>query len=169
MAWTSKMSLALRVAWSFMVISYLTLHSNRVYPFLVMLRVRGYVAGGVRPPSHRRLTYDQARNQQLLLKTLDAIEEQREKAQLRVATYQQKIAKYFDSRVRKKKFIVGDLVLWCVFLSTRDPAAGQPGPNWEGPYQIKEVLDPRTYNLARLNGDLVPRYWNSEHLRKNYQ
>ena len=69
----------------------------------------------------------------------------------------------------KKKFRVGDLVLRRVFLNTRDPAAGVLGPNWEGPYQIEDVLDPGTYKLARLNGELVPRYWNDEHLRKYYQ
>ena len=121
------------------------------------------------PPSHRRLTYDQPTNEQLLLETLDSVEESREKAQLRVAAYQQKIAKYFNSKVRERKFKIGDLVLRRVFLNTRDPAAGVLGPNWEGPYQIEEVLDPGTYNLARLNGELVLRYWNGEHLRKYYQ
>ena len=110
------------------------------------------------PPSHRRLTYDQSRNQQLLLETLDTVEEQREKSQLRVAAYQQNIAKYFNSRVRERKFMVGDLVLRRVFLNTHDLTAGVLGPNWEGPYQIEEVVDPGTYKLARLNGELIPRY-----------
>ena len=56
-----------------------------------------------------------------------------------------------------------------MFLNTRDPAAGVLGPNWEGPYEIEEVLDLGTYKLARLNGELVPRYWNGEYLRKYYQ
>ena len=63
------------------------------------------------PPLHRRLTYDQPTHEQLLLETLDSVEERRGKAQLRVAAYQQKISKYFNSNVRERKFIVGDLVL----------------------------------------------------------
>lgn len=88
------------------------------------------------PPSHRRLTYDQSRNQQLLLETLDTVEERREKAQLRVAAYQQKIAKHFKSRVQERKFMTRDLLLCHVFLNMCDPTAGVLAPNWEGPYQI---------------------------------
>ena len=51
---------------------------------------------------------------------------------------------------------MGYLVLRRVFLNTRDQAAGVLGPNWEGPYQIEEVLHLGTYKLARLNGDLIP-------------
>ena len=54
--------------------------------------------------------------------------------------------------------MIRDLVLHHIFLNTRDPAAGVLGPNWEGPYQIEEVLDLGTYKLARLNGELIPRY-----------
>ena len=121
------------------------------------------------PPSHRRLTYDLEQNILLMMESLDSIDEMREKSQLRVAAYQQKVARYFNSKVKERKFNVGDLVLRRVFLNTRDPTAGVLGPNWEGPYQIEEVLHPGPYKLARLNGDLVPHYWNGEHLRKYYQ
>ena len=103
------------------------------------------------------------------MESLDLIDEKREQAQLRVAAYQQKVARYFNSKVRERKFNVGDLVFRRVFLNTHDQAAGVVGPNWEGPYHIEEVLQPGTYKLARLNGDLIPRYWNGEHLRKYYQ
>ncbi|XP_062118906.1 uncharacterized protein LOC133832603 [Humulus lupulus] len=46
------------------------------------------------PPSHRRSTYDQAKNHQLLAESLDFIEEKRERASLRVAAYQQKVTYY---------------------------------------------------------------------------
>ena len=103
------------------------------------------------------------------MESLDSVEEKREKAQLRVAASQQKVTRYFNSKVKERKFSVGDLVLRRVFLNTRDLAAGVLGPNWEGPYQIEEVLHPGTYKLACLNRDLVPRYWNGEHLRKYNQ
>ena len=103
----------------------------------------------------------------MLAESLDFLEESREKASLRVATHQQKVACYFNSKVRDRKFQVGDLVLTKVFI--RDPTAGVLGPNWEGPYQIEQVLPPDTYKLSRLNGELIRNYWNDEHLRKYYQ
>ena len=66
------------------------------------------------------------------------------------------MACYFYSRVRDRKFQVGDLVLRKVFI--RDPAAGVLGPNWEGPYLIEQVLPFGTYKLVRLNKELIRNY-----------
>ena len=56
-----------------------------------------------------------------------------------------------------------------VFPATRDPNASVLGPNWEGPYEIETVIRLGVYKLARLGGGLIPRAWNSEHLKKYYQ
>ncbi|XP_060972619.1 uncharacterized protein LOC133038471 [Cannabis sativa] len=93
-------------------------------------------------PSHRNQCYEQHRNHLLLEEALDLLDERREDSQLRNAAHQQRVKKYYDSRVRGREFIIGDLVLRRVFLATRDPTAGVLGPNWEGPYQIETVLRP---------------------------
>ena len=103
------------------------------------------------------------------MESLDLVNERREQAQLRVAAYQQKVALYFNSKVRQRKFDVGDLVLRRIFLNTRDQATGVLRPNWKGSYQIEEILQLGTYKLARLNKDLVPRNWNGDHLHKYSQ
>ena len=113
--------------------------------------------------------YDQASNQSQLEVSLDLIEERRDGAQLKNVVYQQRATRYFNKRVRHRKFGMGDLVLRRVFLATRDPTAGVLGPNWEGPYQIESVIRPGVYKLSRLNGSLVPRAWNGKHLRPYYQ
>ena len=64
---------------------------------------------------------------------------------------------------------MGDLVLRRVFLENKDPKDGALGPNWEGPYQIVEVMREGTFKLARLSGETVPRTWNAMHLKKYYQ
>ena len=117
----------------------------------------------------RTQNYVQDSNHTQLEETLDLIEEKREEAQLRNAAYQQRTTRYFNKRVRDRKFGVGDLILRRVFLATRDPAAGVLGPNWEGPYQIESVIRPGVYKLARSDGSPIPRAWNGEHLRPYYQ
>ena len=57
--------------------------------------------------------------------------------------------------VTKLAFCVAPFA-WASYLINvfiRDLAAGVLGRNWEGPYQIEQVLPPGTYKLARLNGN----------------
>lgn len=44
-----------------------------------------------------------------------------------MASYQRKMTKYDNARVRKKSFKKGDLVLRKVFLSSREPSMGTLG------------------------------------------
>ena len=119
--------------------------------------------------SHRVQSYDQDRNHELLCNSLDLVDERREDSQLQLAHYQQKITRYFNIKVKKRAFSVGDLVLRRVFLAGKDPKDGVLGPNWEGPYQVIEVIKEGTYKLARLDGGAVPRTWNAIHLKRYYQ
>ncbi|KAM6555169.1 hypothetical protein CsatB_015931 [Cannabis sativa] len=125
------------------------------------------------PPSHRRVTYNQVSNHQMINESLDLLENRREASQIRLAAYQQKVARYFNSKVKERSFKVGDLVLRRVLANTKDPTAGVLGPNWEGPYEVTEVVPPGTYRLGRYDSNMnlipVPRYWNDQHLRKYYQ
>ena len=66
-----------------------------------------------------------------------------------MAAYKQKVACFYNSRVKSKAFKVEDLVL-------RRAAVSQPqnqeklAPNWKDPYEVKEVVRPRTYYLKEL-------------------
>ncbi|CAL9024100.1 unnamed protein product, partial [Prunus brigantina] len=60
---------------------------------------------------------------------LDLIDEHRSQAQLRNATYKQRTARYYDSRVKHRSFKVGDWVLRKVSLATRNPTEGTLGPS----------------------------------------
>ena len=48
--------------------------------------------------------------------------------------YQQKMAEYYNKRVKLRRLNIGDLVLCKVTTATRDSAQGKLGPAWEGPY-----------------------------------
>ena len=100
---------------------------------------------------------------------LEVSVDERDQAQLRVAYYQQKTARYYNTRVNTRNFQLGSLVLRRVFQNTKDPGSGVLGPNWEGPYKIIEVIRPGTYKLEYLDGKKVQHSWNAEHLRHYYQ
>ena len=57
------------------------------------------------------------------------MDEVRDQAAQRMAKYRQKIAEYYNRRVKLKKFNIGDLVLRKVTPATKDPAQGKLGPN----------------------------------------
>ena len=119
--------------------------------------------------SLRRLTYNQDQNQELQRIELDLIEEKRDQSQLKIASYQQRTARYYNSKVRNREFKLGDLVLRKVTPNTEVRGAGVLGPTWEGPYRIAKIIRPGSYKLQYTSGEDIPRAWNAESLRKYYQ
>ncbi|XP_074341910.1 uncharacterized protein LOC141679310 [Apium graveolens] len=100
---------------------------------------------------------------------LDLLDETRTNSQLKLAAYQQRIARYFNKKVKSVPFKVGDLVLRKVMSNTKIAQHGVLGANWEGPYKVKAILWKGTYRLKDLDGKPIPRAWNTEHLQKYYQ
>ena len=78
-------------------------------------------------------------NNELLEKSLDLIEERRERAMVQLAYYQHKLKQGYDAKVKLRPLVPGDLVLRKVLGATKNPAWGKLGPNWEGPYCITLV------------------------------
>ena len=78
-------------------------------------------------------------NTQALAKDLDIIDELREAAVVRMASYQQRTTNLYNMRVRQRAYQAGDLVLSQIFEKTANPTAGKFQPNWEGPYTIVKV------------------------------
>ena len=95
---------------------------------------------------------------------LDFIKEKQCDSQLRVTTYQRRTTRYFNSKVKTRRFQIGNLILKKVLHSK-----GALDPSWEGSYKITRILNPDAYQLAHLNGDWVPRSWNADHLKIHYQ
>ena len=61
--------------------------------------------------SLRREFFDKQDNDDQLKQNLDLMDKVRDQAAQRMAKYQQKIAEYYNRRVKQKKFNIGDLVL----------------------------------------------------------
>ena len=87
---------------------------------------------------------------------MDLLEENRLQAAVRMASYQQKMRQYHNSRVKIKDFAPRDLVLKKVNQSTRNPQDGKLGPNWEGPYEVISYTRKGTYRLKHLGGKELP-------------
>ena len=86
-----------------------------------------------------------------------------------MARYQQKMQKYYNQRVKLRRFNLDDMVLRKVSQATRDPAKGKLGPTWEGPYKVFRYSKRGSYYLKDLEGNPLPCSWDVEHLKKYYQ
>ena len=114
------------------------------------------------------LGFNLTKNSKLMLKQLNLLKERQELATIRLAKYQQKLAQRYNRDVRKREFVVGDLVLQKVVGNTRDVNAGKLAPTWEGPYRVTAIAGARTYYLENLDKRPLPRPWNAHNLKKLY-
>jgi ribonuclease HI len=65
--------------------------------------------------------HDKDGNDSLLRIDLDLLDEVRDQAEARTRVYQQRMARYYNRRVKHREFKVGDLVLRKITLATKDP------------------------------------------------
>ena len=86
-------------------------------------------------------------NDNLLKKSLDLIEERRKKIVVQLVYYQQKLKQGYDTSVRQRPLAPEDFVMRKVVGTTRNPAWGKLGPNWDEPYRITLVANIGAYFL----------------------
>ena len=65
---------------------------------------------------------DPQANNESLIQDLDTVDELRDLARVRMASYQQRIAGSYNKNVRVRRFQVGDMVLRKAFQNTTNPA-----------------------------------------------
>ena len=119
--------------------------------------------------SYRVDNHNEARNEEGIRLQLDLVDEVRAIVEQRLARYQDRMTKHYNSRVQHRDFKVGDLVLRKVMGATRDLMQGKLGPNWEEPSRITSWQRKGTYHLQMIDRQKLPHPWNTEHLRKYYQ
>ena len=139
-----------------------------VFPFVLTYGVEAVIPTEIGLPTVRTTTFESA-NAESIIRELDASDELREAAAIRLASYQHRLANAYNKRVRPRVFQPGDLVLRKVFENTADPKAGKFQPNWEGPYIVRWLGEPRSYAIDEIDGTPVPRMWNAMHLKRYYQ
>ncbi|GKV39886.1 hypothetical protein SLEP1_g47587 [Rubroshorea leprosula] len=142
--------------------------NNVLWAYRTTSRTATVIPVEIGVPSFRVTHFDEGRNGQLLRENLDLLAEVREEAQLRTLVYKQKLANFYNKRVRPRTFKVGDLVLRKAGLTGFETRFGKLAPNWEGPYTMAEVPHPGAYVLQDAEGKRVPRVWNVNNLKKFY-
>ncbi|KAL5552138.1 hypothetical protein UlMin_002314 [Ulmus minor] len=138
-------------------------------PFSLAYGVEAVIPVEISLPTFRVDNFDEESNDVLLALATDLLEEKREISQVRAAALQQTITRYYNSKVKLRRFVKGDLVLRKVFLNTKEKGVGVLGLNWEGPYRVRAIICSGTYELETLEGHVLGNPWNAEHLRRYYQ
>ncbi|XP_024042632.1 uncharacterized protein LOC112099511 [Citrus clementina] len=162
-AWVDELS---GVLWA-----YRTTHKTATgeTPFALAFGHEAVVPAEIGTTTHWINHFNEQENDEQICLNLDLLTERREQAAERSAIYQQRVARYYNQKVNIRQFRVGDWVLRRVNQSTKDSTQGVLGPNWEGPYRVKQIAGPGAYKLARTDGHEVKRPWNAAHLRKYSQ
>ncbi|XP_025648121.1 uncharacterized protein [Arachis hypogaea] len=98
----------------------------------------------------------------------DLTDEVRNIAHLKELALKQRISLRYNHGVIRREFATADLVLRRNDIGPPTPGEGKLTPNWEGPYRIKAAIGKGAYKLERLNGDEIPRTWNTTNLWRYY-
>lgn len=137
-------------------------------PFMLTYGCEAIVPVEIGAGSFRRDNFDKEANQVNQRLHLDLLEEERVNSQVKLAAYQQRVARFYNNKVKVHFFKIGDLVLRKVMPNTKVAAHGVFGANWEGPYKVRVVLWGGAYYLEDLDGRPIPKAWNAVHLKKYY-
>ena len=90
-------------------------------PFRLTYGTEAVIPVEVGVTSTRRAAFSEEGNDEKLRLNLDCLDEVRDKASSRMVKYQQKMAKYYNKRVKLRQVDIGDLVLRKVSAATKDP------------------------------------------------
>jgi hypothetical protein len=137
-------------------------------PYALTFETKAVIPVELGSGSLRVESYKVEANTEGLKLHLDLLQEKRNHAQITLLAYQERMAKYFNRKVKPRSFKVGDLVLQKVTLATRDSVEGKIAPSWEGPYKVTSCQRPGAYYLEDSAGKVLPRPWNAEHLKKYF-
>ncbi|XP_027063199.2 uncharacterized protein [Coffea arabica] len=136
-------------------------------PFSLTYGAEAVIPAEILTPSPRLAAYAAEVNDEERQLDLDLVEERRDLASARIASYKNTLAQYYNTRVRHRRFQPGDLVLRKNSVSRAEPQ-GKLCPKWEGPYRVVESNLKGYCKLSYRDGSLVPRSWHAENLRLYY-
>ena len=111
------------------------------------------------------LAYDELEQEQLRQDDATLLEEDRLRAAMRAARYQQALRRYHSRKFHARSLEEGDIVLRRIQSAKNSKKLT---PKWEGPYGVIRVTMPGAVRLETEDAILVSNSWNIEHLREFY-
>ena len=98
-------------------------------PFRLTFGTEAAISVEVGLTSYRVKTYEDQKNQQELNNNEDLIDEVKEEAMKQMAKHKGEMARYYNRKVKVRRFNTGDLVLRKVSQATKDPSQGKLRPS----------------------------------------
>uniref|UniRef100_A0A2N9J8F1 Uncharacterized protein n=2 Tax=Fagus sylvatica TaxID=28930 RepID=A0A2N9J8F1_FAGSY len=112
-------------------------------PFRLTYGTEAVIPVEIRLTTWRTDNYDEGSNDAQLRSNLDLVDEVRDQAEARTRVYQQRMARYYDRRVKHREFKVGDLVLRKVTSRNKGPNPGKTGTHMGRTIQSRQVPQER--------------------------
>ena len=120
-------------------------------PFRLTYDTEAVIPVKVRISSIRREMFHEDSNDNQLRVNLDCLDEVKDGASNKMTKYQQKMADYYNKRVKLKRLDIGDLVLRKVTPTIKNPTQGKLGLTWEEPYWVVHYSKQGSYHLETLD------------------
>ena len=116
----------LHVLWTYRTMPH---RSTGETPFSMTYRAKVVIPLETGFSTLRTSSFTPSNNDELLGKSLDLIEEQRENVMVQLANYQHKLKQGYNANVKLRPLVLGDLVLRKVLGTAKNLAWGKLGPN----------------------------------------
>ena len=104
---------------------------------------------------------------QTRLDQLNLIDEKRLTAVCHGQTYQKRMIKAFNKKVRRQVYQVGDLMIKRIIFPQSDPR-GKWTPTYEGPFVIKKIFSGGAMILTTMDDDDLPLPANANIVKRYY-
>ena len=105
----------------------------------------------------------------MLFRSLEGLDEKREKAQKHSRKYRQKMIETYGRMTKKRVFAEGQLILKVAdYVKQGMAGPSKFAPKWEGPLVIREAHQSGYYRLTQMNGRNLIDPINGKWLKRYY-
>ncbi|XP_058217536.1 uncharacterized protein LOC131328636 [Rhododendron vialii] len=127
-------------------------------PFSMAFGMEAVIPLESRFPTLRTENFDPKTNDEAVEQELILADEKRDDTRLKLAKYQQQVARGYNRSVRTKTFKLDDLVWQKVVQANKKQKFK---PNWEGPFRIVKIAGEGAYVLEDMTRKVLTNPWNA--------